>query len=382
MMLSDADLVRIVRLGDRDAFGVLVDRHRARAVGLAAAILGDVSEAEDVTQEALYQAYFGIDRLTDPSRFGAWLCGIALNLAKMALRWRRTTISLEDLDGGRVARGFRLEDTTPESELEARELRAVVRRAIVQLPEDMRAAVWLHYVEGLSYQEIGALFGVAPGTLRVQAHRARRQLRQALMREWIVEGQRQEADMIEVAVQDVLVWIPQDWQPQPASEEKKYPETPRSKRYVVLLKERDGDRMLPMWIGPHEADALALHLAGVQFPRPPTHDFIVRLLGATEMKIERVVVSALRGDTFIATVTIRSGQQPRDVDARPSDAINLAVRAGLPIFVAPEVMGREDCVFVGDAPSGLAEIAVRHGETPEAGYAWRSERDIVLAQKN
>jgi bifunctional DNase/RNase len=188
--------------------------------------------------------------------------------------------------------------------------------------------------------------------------------------------------MIEVAVPDVLVWIPQDWQPQPAAEEKKYPEMPRSKRHVVLLKERDGERVLPMWIGPHEADALVLHLAEVHFLRPLTHDFIARLLDAAEVKIERVAVSALREDTFIATVTIRSGQQSRDVDARPSDAINLAVRAGLPIFVAPEVMAREDCVFVGDVSSGLMGMAARRGETLEAGYAWRSGRDIVLAQKD
>ena len=117
---GDADLVSAVRHGDRDAFGILVDRHRARAVGLAAAMLGDFADADDIGQEALYQAYFGIDRLRDPARFGEWLCGIAINLAKMALRRRRMTFSLEDLDGGRVAHGFRSEDITVETEAETR----------------------------------------------------------------------------------------------------------------------------------------------------------------------------------------------------------------------------------------------------------------------
>ena len=109
MNASDADWVYAALRGDRDAFGALVDRNRARAVGLAMAMLGDVDEAEDVAQQEVYQAYFGLDRLRDPARFGAWLCGIAVNLAKMALRRRRMTASLEDFDGGRVARGFGLD---------------------------------------------------------------------------------------------------------------------------------------------------------------------------------------------------------------------------------------------------------------------------------
>jgi len=381
MVPSDADLVSAVRRGDRDAFGILVDRHRARAVGLAAAMLGDVAEAEDVGQEALYQAYFGIDRLRDPERFGAWLCGIAINLAKMALRRRRMTISLEDLDGGHVARGFQIEDATPESEFAARELREVVRHAIGQLPGEMRAAVWLHYVEGLSYREIGALFGIAPGTLRVQAHRARHTLREALIGEWGGRVRQAEVVMIEVTVLDVLVWVPQDWEPKPMEGARQYPELPSSKMCVVLLKERDGDRALPIWIGPHEAEVLTLHLSESQPIRPLTHDFIARLLDAVGVTLDRVAVSALRNETYFATVTVRSGQQTHEVDARPSDAINLAVRAGAPMFVEADVM-RTQGILAAEAPRELVEATIRHGETPDEGYAWRSGREIVLAQKS
>ncbi len=378
MILGDAELVHATRLGDRDAFGILVDRHRARAVGLAAAMLGDVGEAEDVTQEALYQAYFGIDRLRDPSRFGVWLCGIAINLSKMALRRRRMTFSLEDLDGGRVAHGFRLEDATPESEFDARELRQTVRRAIGQLPEDMRAAVWMHYVDGLSYKEMAALFGVAPGTLRVQAHRARRKLREVLIDEWGQGMQREEVNMIEVTIQDVLVWVPDDWKPEPM-ERIGLHTVPG--RHVVLLKERDGDQALPIWIGPSEAAMIMTHIAEIQTVRPLTFDFFARLLDAVGMKIDRVAVSALKGDTFFATVALHSGGQTHEVDARPSDALNLALRVGAPIFVDADVMERGKSVLVADAPRALVERATREGETPEEGYAWRSGREIALAQK-
>lgn len=381
MIPSDADLVSAARLGDRDAFGILVDRHRARAAGLAAAVLGDFAEAEDVTQEALYQAYFGIDRLRDPSRFGEWLCGIAINLAKMALRRRRVTVSLEDLDGGRVPPGFRLEETTPESEFEARELRDAVRHAIGQLPEDLRAAVWLHYADGLSYQEIGVLFGVAPGTLRVQAHRARSKLREALLSEWGKRTRQEEVTMIEVTVQDVLVWLPEGWQPKPMEGEKLQPEQPPGKMWVVLLKERDGDRALPIWIGHYEGEALAWHLAEVQTVRPLTFTFFACLLDAASVTVDRVAVSEIRGETYIATVTVRSGQQTHEVDARPSDALNLALRVSVPIFVAPEVM-RAHSILIVQAHAELTQATIRYGGTPEADYAWRSGREIALAQKS
>lgn len=380
MIATDAELVQAVRLGDRDAFGILVDRHRVRATRLARAMLGDASEAEDVTQEALFQAYFGIDRLRDPARFASWLCGIAANLAKMALRRRQATFSLEDLDGGRVARGFRVEDATPETAFEARELRETVRRAIGQLPEDMRAAVWLHYVEGLPYQEIGALFGVAPGTLRVQTHRARRKLRQALVAEWPLRAKQKEVAMIEVDVQDVLLWMPRQTDESAPARAGRLTDVPPARRWVALLKARQGDRALPIWIGPHEASMLALHLAEVQAIRPLTFDFMARLLDAVDVSVERVAIHALKDTTFLATVSVRSGEGARDVDARPSDAINLAVRAGAPIFVGESVMQQEGIAFEA-ALDELTRKCAEDEQLPHENYEWRSGREVYSAQK-
>ncbi len=379
MIPSDADLVHAVQRGDRDAFGILVDRHRARAIGLAAAMLGDFGEAEDVAQEALYQAYFGIDRLRDPARFGAWLCGIAVNLAKMALRRRRTTFSLDDLDGGRVAHGFRPEDATPEAEFEARELRETVRSAIGRLPEDLRAAVWMHYVEGSSYREIGALFGVAPGTLRVQTHRARRKLREALIGEWGEPAQREEVAMIEVDVQDVLLWMPKSAS-SPCRNVGRIADATPAKRHVVLLKERRSDRALPIWIGPHEAAMLALHLAEVYAIRPLTFDFMARLLDAVDVSIDRVAIHALKDTTFLATVSVRSGEVVRDLDARPSDAINLAARASAPIFVDEAVMQQES-IAAEAARDELTRKCAEDEELPDEDYEWRSGREVYSAKK-
>jgi RNA polymerase sigma factor (sigma-70 family) len=376
MNVSDAELVERVRCGERDAFGVLIERYRARAVGLACSMLGDFAEAEDVVQEALYQAYFGLDRLKDASRFGSWLFGIAVNLAKMALRRRRYTISFEDWEGGRVAHGFDPDDATPEAEVDVRELRDALRAAIEQLPETMRVSVWMHYVEGLSYREIAAMFGVAPGALRVQTHRARERLRAALIAQWREHVPRQEAKMIEVTVADVMMWMPQDWKPDPAMKGRLPPELPGKLR-VVLLQERDGDRTLPIWIGPFEADTLLLHLAQVTTLRPLTIDFFMRVFEATDVKVDRVAITELKDETFIATVTIRSGQKTHDLDARPSDAINLAVRANVPILLDEAVMQQAGGVVVGEPGAWLEARESPRPMPREEGHEWRSGFEFV-----
>ena len=107
---------------------------------------------------------------------------------------------------------------------------------------------------------------------------------------------------------------------------------------VVLLRAKDTDRYLPIWIGPAEAQSIALKLQDVNVPRPMTHDLlegVVTDLGAT---VKRVVVSDLQGDTFYATITLQLNGDTVERDARPSDAMALAVRTGAPIFVSEEVL--------------------------------------------
>src|SRR3954466_14441245 len=94
---TDGELVAAVLAGERAAFGALIDRHRAGAVAIVRRMLRDPLEAEDVVQESLLQAFLRLDELRTPERFGAWLCGIAANLAKMRLR----AAARVDLLGGR-----------------------------------------------------------------------------------------------------------------------------------------------------------------------------------------------------------------------------------------------------------------------------------------
>ena len=135
--------------------------------------------------------------------------------------------------------------------------------------------------------------------------------------------------MIEVTLEDVVIRVLTGEDGEEVSS--------RSLR-IVLLREKDGDRVLPIWIGAPEGDALALQLTGGTMPRPLTADLTASLLEASGAAVERVAVNSLRDKTFYAVITLATGGGTNEIDARPSDALNLAMRVGAPIYVDPEIM--------------------------------------------
>jgi len=111
-----------------------------------------------------------------------------------------------------------------------------------------------------------------------------------------------------------------------------------SQHRVVLLKELGAERYLPIWIGPYEAEALSIELQQVTVARPLTHDLLRNVIEAMGGVVQYIVVSELRDDTFYARIVISLNGRTIEVDSRPSDAMNLAVRTRAPIYVAEEVM--------------------------------------------
>ncbi len=109
---------------------------------------------------------------------------------------------------------------------------------------------------------------------------------------------------------------------------------------VVILKEKETSRYLPIWIGAAEADAIAVKLQGVSVPRPLTHDLIQSIVDAFGAKVNSIIVSDLKNDTFFAKIIINIDSQQMEIDSRPSDAIALAVRVQVPIFVEESVLER------------------------------------------
>lgn len=117
-----------------------------------------------------------------------------------------------------------------------------------------------------------------------------------------------------------------------------------SQHRVVVLKDVDTERYLPIWIGPFEADAITIQLQGVQVARPLTHDLLKSFIDEMGATISHVMVNELKNDTFYARIVMNVNGQRMEIDARPSDAIALAVRVNAPLFVAEEVMAAASIV--------------------------------------
>jgi RNA polymerase sigma-70 factor (ECF subfamily) len=175
--ISDLELVRRVQRGERAAFDLLVRRYQHRVIKLVARLLRDPAEAEDVAQEAFVKAYRAIGSFRGDSAFYTWLYRIAVNTARnaMASRQRRPLDYEADLgEGEQAAVESRLRHVdTPEAAALSDEIQATVDRAVSELPEDLRTAILLREVEGLSYEEIAAAMDCPVGTVRSRIFRAR-----------------------------------------------------------------------------------------------------------------------------------------------------------------------------------------------------------------
>lgn len=139
-----------------------------------------------------------------------------------------------------------------------------------------------------------------------------------------------------------------------------------SKDPVVILQERDGERVLPIWIGPGEASAIAMALAGMKIARPLTHDLAASLIRTLGGSLQRVRITRVKENTYFAELVIRRGEQAFSVDARPSDSIAIALRLKAPIFASDELLGSAG----GSQSSQTAELdaspdATSSGLTPE-----------------
>jgi hypothetical protein len=114
---------------------------------------------------------------------------------------------------------------------------------------------------------------------------------------------------------------------------------------VVILKEKIAKRYLPIWIGPAEADAIAVKLQGVNVPRPLTHDLLCQVIDSLGASINSIIVSDLKSDTFYAKVILNVDGGQIEVDSRPSDALALAVRAEVPIYADEGVMDKAGIIL-------------------------------------
>jgi len=112
----------------------------------------------------------------------------------------------------------------------------------------------------------------------------------------------------------------------------------KSQQNIVILRELEGERILPIWIGPNEAQAIRRILSEESFPRPLTHDLLQLIVEGLKAKIARVVIADLRENTFFASVFVERESEVLSIDSRPSDSIAVALRAKAPIFVNEKLL--------------------------------------------
>lgn len=391
MMPEDTALVQRVLAGEKTAFGLLVDRHGPGVRSFARRMLNDEADAEDVVQEAWLQAFLNLAFLRTPQRFGSWLLGIVANLCRMRLRTRKRSYIGDDWSGGRVLPDFTQTDLHPSSEAvyEARELHNVVLAAIATLSTEQQQAVRLHYLEGLPLWEISQQAGVPVGAVKGRLHRARARLRLALEHQFAqtpehIAYPEKEKPMIEATIHDVIVRVPKGEEVRWLGDLEDWRKL--AGMWVILVKEKAGERILPLWVGTPEGNAVAMLLSELSLPRPMTFDLMAQLVDVAGSTVEKVGVTRLHENTYFATLWLKVKDQVHKIDARPSDVLPLALRVNAPIFVAPEVFGDYSLsrgrtskeIFV-----GLDTIIQKHAEknsvpvqAEEDGREWRSFRSL------
>jgi RNA polymerase sigma-70 factor (ECF subfamily) len=175
---ADQVLVERVQRGDKQAFGLLVSKYQRKLIRLLSRMVRDPAEVEDVAQEAFIKAYRALPGFRGESAFYTWLYRIGINTAKnylVALGRRAPTTTgfdNEEAEGFEDAEQLR-DSSTPESELEGKEIAATVNHAMDALPPDLRTAITLREIEGLSYEEIASVMNCPVGTVRSRIFRAR-----------------------------------------------------------------------------------------------------------------------------------------------------------------------------------------------------------------
>jgi len=141
---------------------------------------------------------------------------------------------------------------------------------------------------------------------------------------------------------------------------------PSTNNPVVVLREREGERVLLIWIGPGEATAIAMQMGAMEFPRPLTHDLLVAVLKGLGGVLKKVTISRVEKSTYYAELIVNRNGDVFSLDARPSDSIAIALRVGAPIFVADDLLEMA-AVEIADDETALVESPPPARDAPEGG---------------
>ncbi len=325
----ESELVALARKGDKHAFGQLIERYTQMVKRVVIGKIANEEIARELVQETFLHAYLSLSHLREDMRFKSWLYGITLNVCRSYLREQKTPVlSLEDMMGGMYYDTSdalaMMED--PQTLVEERELQRFVFDAVQSLSPKDREVTLLFYYEEMSLKEIATTLGISAGAVKGRLYRARTQLREllsALYTQASVDAasakkQRRRA-MIKMYINSIRF-------------------NQITEQHVVILQDESGRKALMIWIGLAEAFVLAAGLTKASLPRPMTAQLTVNLLQATGTHVEEIRIEAIKNEIYYAIVKIRNGDNVQEIDARPSDALTLAVFTDAPIYATEQVL--------------------------------------------
>jgi RNA polymerase sigma factor (sigma-70 family) len=351
--MKTSALVAAARTGDLRAFATLVERYYPMALATCARFLGDGDLALDVTQEAVVTVMLSLDRLRHDDRFGAWMTGIALNLCRRTLSSRdRAVFSLDALLGDGVIAELPAGGLTPDDAAVSADIARRVREAIAGLPDGQRAAVESYYLAGLATAEAATVLGVPAGAVKTRLHKARATLRDNLgdLRPEAAGSRAERKDtmsdegttMVPVTISATIISREAlreqfEFREEPGGEpaETGHQVRYRANHHFIVLTENGGERALHIGVGATEAVALGMTQSGQEFPRPMTYQFAASLLAGSGTGLREVRITRITDGIFYAQAVLTNGTT---VDARPSDAVNLAAITGAPVLVAADLL--------------------------------------------
>ncbi|WKN41677.1 bifunctional nuclease domain-containing protein [Tunicatimonas pelagia] len=298
--------------GDKRAFNQLAELYYNDCFQKAKAILKDEVLSQDVVQISLLQAYRSLHKLHSPARFKYWLLGIVRNISLNYTKEKsRLFFSLDSVL-----------TTSQYSEERPHQISELIRSSVQSLDEHYRAVILAYYYDGLSQAEIALQQKLTLSTVKVRLHRGRQLLKQKLATQkdlfYYYQQSIKPAAMKKMTIADLYV--------------------KKSGGATLLLQTEEGEYFLPIVIGIFEADAIFLGLEGFKQGRPFTHDLTASIIEAAQVTLVNVCIHQITNGVFIADLTVKHGKEELKIDARPSDAIALAVRFNAPVLVTDEVL--------------------------------------------
>ena len=311
----ETKLLERILEGDKPALNILLGKYYMYCRNTARRIVKDKDIAEDMVQNVFIQAYFCIGNLKHASSFKYWLSGIVTNICKSYLRrLKKHNLSIQE---------YHL--TFYDSELTENErIVHIVLNALTQLAAVDSEIISDFYYEKKRLAQIAEERQITENSAKVRLHRARSHLKSVLEKNNILNDFQQyvinKERMKRVTIIDFVIKATTD------------------ERCAILLYDKQSEKVLTIVISTGEAEAIVRSIKKIKMPRPMTFDLVSELIKNTNLIPEGAFVNEVSGGILIATLRIKRGSETKEFDARPSDAIAIALMFDAPIYVSQKVI--------------------------------------------